>query len=197
MVLSRRRRRGNGGEDHLGVRPRGERRSVWPDPAREQEALGIVGVNLVHDAFHHHSEPTTLVESLLDNVERERVEIDMVKLSGPTFDGFDSRLASLQLVELGFTDAVMLAADKDVVQASEVLYKRPLLVERGTFRPPTKVTLALLESARERFLREPDLGGEPVVLMEMTLRSLTGESGSPIVISSIGRRCCIRSGITS
>ena len=104
------------------------------DPAREQEALGIDGVNLAHAAFYHHPEPTKLVGSLLDNVERERVEIDMVKLSGPAFDGFDSRLASLQLVELGFIDAVMLAADGDVVQPSEFLYKRPRLVERGTFR---------------------------------------------------------------
>jgi hypothetical protein len=147
------------------------------DPAREQEALGIVGVNLAHGAFHHHSEPRKLVESLMDGVERERVEIDMVKLSGPAFDVLDSRLACLQLVELGFTDAAMLAADGDVVQPSEVLYKRPLLVERGTFRPPTKVALALLESARERFLREPDLESEPAILLEMTLRSLTGESG--------------------
>ncbi len=148
------------------------------DPAREQEALGIVGVNLVDGAFHHHTEPDTLVESLMDGVERDRVEIDMVKLCGPAFDGCDSRLASLRLVELGFTDAVMLASDGEVVQPSEVLYKRPLLVERGTFRPPTRVTLDLLERARERFLREPDLAGaEPVVLLEMTLRSLTGERG--------------------
>jgi hypothetical protein len=148
------------------------------DAAREQEALGIVGVNLVDGAFHHHADPATLVESLMDGVERDRVEIDMVKLSGPAFGGFDTRLASLRLVELGYTDAVMLASDGEVVQPSEVLYKRPLLVERGTFRPPTKVTLDLLERARERFLQEPDLAGaEPVVLLEMTLRSLTGERG--------------------
>ena len=148
------------------------------DPVREQEALGIVGVNLAHGAFYHHSEPARLVESLMDSVERARVEIDMVKLSGPAFGGFDSRLASLRLVELGFTDAVMLASDGEVVQPSEVLYKRPLLVERGTFRPPTKVTLDVLACARERFLREPDLdGGEPAILLEMTLGSLSGESG--------------------
>jgi hypothetical protein len=97
------------------------------DPVREQEALGIVGVNLAAGAFYHHAEPARLVESLMDGVE-ERVEIDMVKLSGPAFGGFDNRLASLQLVELGFTDAVMLASDGEVVQPSEVLYKRPLLV---------------------------------------------------------------------
>jgi hypothetical protein len=148
------------------------------DPARQQEALGIVGVNLAHGAFYHHAEPNQLVASLMDGLERERVEIDMVKITGPAFGGFDSRLASLQLVELGFTEAVMFASDGQVVQASEVLYKRPLLVERGTFRPPTKVTLDLLERARERFLREPEPGGlEPIVLLEMTLRSLTDEHG--------------------
>jgi hypothetical protein len=148
------------------------------DPVREHEALGIVGVNLVHAAFYHHSEPTTLVESLMDAVGRQRVEIDMIKLSGPAFGGFDTRLASLQLVELGFTDAVMLASDGEVVQASELLHKRPLLVERGTFRPPTKVTLDVLGRARERFLSEahPDTG-EPIVLLEMTHGSLTGEGG--------------------
>ena len=144
------------------------------DPVRQYEALGIVGVNLVHGAFYHHSEPATLVESLMDAVGRQRVEIDMVKVSGPAFGEFDTRLAGLRLVELGFTDAVMLASDGEVVQPSEVLYKRPLLVERGTFRPPTKVTLDVLERARERFVREPHLdGGEPVVLLEMTLGSLS------------------------
>jgi hypothetical protein len=148
------------------------------EPAREQEALGILGVNLAHGAFYRHEDPRALIESLMDDLKRGRAEIDMVKLVGPAFGGFDNRLASLQLVELGFTDGVMLTADGDVVQPSEVLYKRPLLVERGTFRPPTKVTLDLLARARERFLQEPDLGDrEPVILLEMTLRSLTAEQG--------------------
>jgi hypothetical protein len=96
----------------------------------------------------------------------------------PAFAGFDGRLASLELVERGFTDAIMLASNGTVVQPSEVLHKRPILVERGSFRPPTNATLDVLESARERFLREPDLDGrEPVVLLEMTLRSLTGGRG--------------------
>ena len=148
------------------------------DPVREQEALGVVGVNLVHGAFYHHDAPAVLVESLLDTLERHRVEIDMVKVAGPAFAGYDTRLASLQLVELGYTEAVMLSADGEVVQPTEVLYKRPLLVERGRFRPPTNVTLDLLARARERFLRDPDLGDhEPIVLLEMTLRSLSDDRG--------------------
>src|SRR5205823_7150303 len=77
-----------------------------------------------------------------------------------------------------FTDGAMFTADGKVVQPSDVLHERPILVERGSFRPVTKLTLDLLDSAREQFLQEPELHGEePVVLMEMTLRSLTSERG--------------------
>ena len=62
-----------------------------------------------------------------------------------------------------------------MVQPSEVLHKKPILVERGSFRPATKLTLDLLERAREQFLEEPSVAGQtPVVLAEMTLRSLDG-----------------------
>jgi hypothetical protein len=148
------------------------------DPARQQEAVGVLGVNLLHAAVYDHATPAALVGSLMDGLERQRVEIDVVTFSGPAFEGFDGRLASLELVERGFTDAIMLASDGTVVQPSDVLHKRPILVERGSFRPPTNATLDVLESAREQFLREPDLDGEePVVLLEMTLRSLNGGNG--------------------
>jgi hypothetical protein len=101
----------------------------------------------------------------------------MIKVSGPAFPNVDNRLTSLQLVEQGLTDAAMFTADGEVVQPSEVLYKKPILVERGGFRPATKVTLDLLERAREQFLQEPGVRGQtPLVLAEMTLRSLSAES---------------------
>jgi hypothetical protein len=83
---------------------------------------------------------------------------------------------SLQLVEQGLTDAVMFTAAGEVVQPSEVLYRKPVLVERGRFRPLTHLTLDILERAYEQFLEDPALAGEePVVLMEMTLAGLGGE----------------------
>ena len=36
--------------------------------------------------------PERLIASLLDELSRERVEIDMVKFSGPAFEGVDNRL---------------------------------------------------------------------------------------------------------
>jgi len=144
--------------------------------AREQEALGIIGVNLIYGAFYFYKEPEILIGSLLDNLTRDRVEVDMIKFSGPCFAGIDNRLMSMQLVQQSLTDAAMFTAEGEVVQPSEVLWKRPVLVERGSFRPITNTTLDMLERAQELFLEQPTVKGqEPVILMEMTLRNLISE----------------------
>src|ERR1041385_763464 len=97
----------------------------------------------------------------------------MIKFSGPRFAGLDNRLMALQLVEQNLTEAALFTAQGETMIPSEVLYKKPVLVERGSFRPVTNVTLDLLERALEQFQREPCLEGEPpVVLTEMTLRQL-------------------------
>src|SRR5262249_45601387 len=144
-----------------------------PTEAQQQEALGVLGVNLLFGALQQSHEPETLIGALLDDLSGNRVEIDMIRFSGPAFATVDNRLMSLQLVEQGMTDAAMFTAAGEVVQPSDVLYKKPILVERGSYRPPTKLTTDLLERAREQFLKEPGVRGEqPVVLAEMTLRSL-------------------------
>jgi len=102
----------------------------------------------------------------------------MVRFTGPAFPGIDNRLMALQLVEHGLTDAAMFTATGEVVQPSDVLHRKPILVERGSFRPATKLTVDLLQRARELFVKEPDVAGQqPVVLAEMTLRSLSDGPG--------------------
>lgn len=141
---------------------------------RQQEALGLIGVNLIHGAFYHQPSPEKLIRALLDNLTWERIEVDMICTAGPAFTGVDDRLLSLQLVTQGLTEAAMFTANSEPVQWSEVLYKKPVLVQRGSFRPVTNATLDVLERAQEQFIREPALEGEtPAVLMEMTLRQLT------------------------
>ncbi len=141
---------------------------------RQQEALGIVGVNLIFGAFYLHRDPETLIRSLHDNLTWERVEVDMIRLGGPAFEKVDNRLMALKLVQHGLTEAAMFTAQGEAAQWAEVLYKKPVLVQRGSFHPITNATLDVLERGLEQFSREPDVAGqEPVVLMEMTLRQLT------------------------
>jgi hypothetical protein len=140
---------------------------------QQQEALGIVGVNLIYAALYLHGKGS-LVKSLMDNLTSERVEIDMIKFSGPSFQQVDNRLMALQLVRDGLTSAAMFTADGEVVQAAEVLYKKPILVERGSFRPVTNLTMDLLDAAHAVFIQEPKVAGkEIVVLIEMTLKNLS------------------------
>lgn len=145
---------------------------------RQQEALGVIGVNLIYGTFYSHGQPDILIRSLLDNLTWERVEVDMIRFGGPAFSRIDHRLMALQLVREGLTEAAMFTAQAEAVQWAEVLYNKPVMVQRGSFRPVTKATLDVLERGLEQFVHEPDLKGEkPVVLMEMTLRHLTTPEG--------------------
>jgi hypothetical protein len=148
-------------------------RMLDTENALQQEALGIVGVNLLYGAFFLNHEPDQLIESLLDNLSTRRIEIDMIEFSGIAFRHVDNRVMSLRLVQLGLSSAAMFSAQGEVLQPSEVLYKKPILVERGSFRPVTHVNVDMLRSAQERFAREPGVEPESVVsLMEITMRNL-------------------------
>ena len=141
---------------------------------QEQEALGILGVNLVHAAMYLNNDPETLISSLVDNVGADRIEVDMIHFSGPAFGKLDNRLMALKLVQGGLTNAAMFTANGEVVQPADALYKKCILVERGSFRPITKVTLDMLRCAQAQFVQEPNVQGEEVLtLMEMTLKNLT------------------------
>jgi hypothetical protein len=148
-------------------------RTLDKESMRQQEALGIIGVNLIHGAFYRHTEPAKLIGSLLDDLSSARVEVDMIKFSGPAFTGVDNRLMALQLVEQWLTEAAMFTADGESVIPGELLWKKPVLLERGSFRPLTNPMLDMLERAQAQFVQEKSLHGEPPVEMfEMTLRQL-------------------------
>jgi hypothetical protein len=181
-VATRSRARNQGGQGWMGMRFETQPQAPFSQimihvnlldqvPVSEQEALGILGVNLVYGAFYQH-QPEALMKTLMEGLSRERVDIDMIKFSGPAFDKVDNRLASLQLVELGLADSAMFTAQGEVVQPAEVLYKRPVLVLRGKFRPITSVILDMLNGAVERFKKIPGMNGDPIVVMGMTLQDL-------------------------
>ena len=139
----------------------------------QQEALGIIGVNLLYGAFFLHHEPEQLVESLLDKLTTGRIEIDLIDFKGIEFRYVDNRLMSLKLVQLGLSGAAMFGPDRAVLQPSEVLYKNAVLVERGSFRPVTHVNVDMLQAALEKFAADPAVAGKPILpLMEITMRNL-------------------------
>jgi hypothetical protein len=140
---------------------------------RQQEVLGVLGVNLIHATCYSWRDPEAVIRELLDGLHWQQVEVDMIQFSGAAFSGVDNRLMALLLVKHGHTEAAMFTAQGEAVQWAEVLYKKPVLVQRGSYRPMTSPMLDMLECARRQFSEDPALAGEPpVILLEMTLRQL-------------------------
>jgi hypothetical protein len=96
----------------------------------------------------------------------------MIEFSGIEFRHVDNRVMSLKLVQMGLSGAAMFGPKGDVLQPSEVLYKHPVLVERGSFRPVCHVNIDMLTCAREEFSKSLGQGEQIVELAEITMRNL-------------------------
>jgi hypothetical protein len=143
------------------------------DALMQHEALGILGVNLVYGAARLFEDPEDLLGSLLDNLGARRIEIDMVEFSGDAFRDVDHRVMSLRLVEFGLSHAAMFSASGEVLRPSEVLYKRPVILQRGRFSPPTKVHSDIQRRALESFCQDPDIDERRVVsILEIPIKEL-------------------------
>jgi len=148
-------------------------RMLERDAILQHEALGILGVNLVHGAARLCEEPDRLIAALLDNLGRHRIEIDMIEFSGEVFADVDHRLISLRLVEYGLTRAAMFSAHGEVLRPTEVLYKRPVILQRGRFRPPTRIHADIQRRAFERFAEDPEVDEDRIVsLLEISVDEL-------------------------
>jgi hypothetical protein len=162
---------------------------MWDkDNLLQQQALGIVGTNLIYGAFYLRDQPESLIKSLLDAVGPERIEVDMLRMTGPAFGAIDNRLMSLHLVRHKLTNAVMFGNGGRVLQPSEFLYKKAVLVERGSFRPVTLVNADMLACACAQFMQEPRVQNqELVLLMEITMNNLlaSGELDSTDFLSRV------------
>lgn len=144
----------------------------------QQEALGVFGVNFIYGCFYLSQDPKGFISSLTDSLEGSRIEVDMIEFNGPDFEHIENRVLSLKLVEHGLTNAVMFGPNKHVLQPSEALYKKAILVQRGSFKPITYVNTDMIQGAQRQFMEEDEMKGKEVmVLLEITMNKLKqGES---------------------
>ncbi len=142
----------------------------------QQETLGILGVNLIYGAFYLNDNPKELLKSFYDNIDEDKLEIDMINFSGPRFTYVDNRLMSLQLVKNGMTNAVMFGPDGNNLLPAQVLYKKNILALRGSFRPVTKVNMDMYEQSKKMFFKEKKVDPDKTqIIFEITLSNLRAE----------------------
>ena len=104
----------------------------------QSEALGILGVNLIYGAFFYNTHPKWIIDSLNDGLGSDRIEVDLIQFNGPGFDYVDNRLMNLHLIHAWLTRAVMFDPEGNPVVPRDALYKRPVMVSRGSCKPPTR-----------------------------------------------------------
>jgi hypothetical protein len=139
----------------------------------QQQAVGILGVNLMYACFYYYHIPPVFLLSLMDGLSNDRIQIDMIRFEGPGFSKVDNRLMSLHLVKYGFSDAAVFGPDGKNLQPSEVLHKKHIVVIRGRFRPIINVHLDMLRTGVKQFMQESDVDKTNVVVItELTLQSL-------------------------
>lgn len=138
---------------------------------QQAEALGILGVNLVYGAFELREKPEIFVESLCDNLSSGRLEIDLIRFSGPDFEQIDNRLMCLELVKQGLTPNVVFNPKGDTSTLAEEFFGKSVFLLRGEFRPITNINMDLLRLGCEQFKKDYDLK-ETTPLLEITMAHL-------------------------
>jgi hypothetical protein len=142
----------------------------------QQETLGILGVNLIYACYFHSHDLGEFLSSIVQRLPRDKMEIDMLRVSGPDFENVDNRIIALNLVKRGITDATMFDLSGSVLQPSSALYKKNILLMRGRFRPVTKIHIDMIEKGKKQFLTEKSIDEENVrVIIELTLKDLTAD----------------------
>jgi len=163
------------------------------DNAQQQEALGILGVNLIHGCFHHASNHQVFVNALMEGLTTERIEIDMIRASGNAFK-VDSRILSLELVKRKYCQVVYFDEEGTVHLASDELYKKNILVSRGSFRPPTLVNIDMLDTGLEKLKQSLPAEDAFLAMAEISMSKLVerGEVDNNDFLARVELLACLK-----
>ena len=129
-----------------------------PSNVLQQEAIGILGVNLIYAAFHEVQTEESFLASVAEDVVKERIEIDYVDLRGPAFESWDRRAVLARLVSGGFAEAVFFPSHGPTGPPTEALYKKALVLAPGYFghgdSAHSQVHMRLLDTAIQELQKE-------------------------------------------
>ena len=143
------------------------------DTLLQQYTLGALGINLIYGGLFQWEDPRNILLSLLDNLDRNRVEVDYVRVEGPDMTWVDNRLLNLMLVSNDMTPAIMFDKSGKVQQPGDMLYKKNVIVLRGYFRPINNLGLEFIEDSLVNFKRDEDYRPDnTIAFCEISLKYL-------------------------
>jgi hypothetical protein len=141
----------------------------------QQQALGVLGVNLIYGAYHYFENPKQIIDSLTDGMKANRIEIDSINFEGPYFEDADNRIKNIHLIRSWKTRAVMFKPDGSVGIPAEMLYKKNILTIRGSFRPVTNLNVDMIEQGQNSFSELPGVNpSNTIAIAEISLNDAHG-----------------------
>jgi hypothetical protein len=144
----------------------------------QQEAVGILGVNLIYAAFFGAEDSDAALESLTDNIGVGRLEADLIDVSGPRFSGVDSVSTGLAIVRSGLAEVVMFDGAGEQKPPTEILRKRPAIIKRTSLRYKSTSDADDFEGGRRQLLAErPDVNRSPLSITEFSISSVHESDG--------------------
>jgi len=162
------------------------------DAVLQQNVLGIIGVNLVYAAFYFNTDPKTMIESLVDNLTIGSVEIDLITVSGPAFEGINNILLNLYLIVKDFSSAAIFDAQSKPSLPKDLLYKKNIMILRTKYGQKSNPNFSMLNKAVEQFVRTNNVQQDNLsVLIEVLLSNvLTADEEIPedIDLEAVAKR---------
>jgi len=125
-----------------------------PTNLQQQEALGILGVNLIHAVFLAGQDAVDGLKAVSDNLDEHEIEVDVAALSGNAFKNIDPAHTGMSMLDSGLANVVLFDREGSMAPPSEVLRKRPIIVRRVSPTQPLVEHTRVMEMAAKAFKEE-------------------------------------------
>jgi len=146
---------------------------------QQQEALGILGVNLLYSAFMDKVGPLQGLDNLSENLNDGQLEIDVADLWGPAFAGTDPARTGLAMIRSGLAQVVLFGRDGKQAPPTEVFRKRPVIIKRTSTRYTTVIDSVTFEKANKLLNSEASAEEKKTLnVTEFSVNSVHASQGS-------------------
>jgi hypothetical protein len=125
-----------------------------PTNLQQQEAVGILGVNLIYAAAHYLDSQEKFLAGLFEDLSLQRIEIDLVNLNGPAFESWERQNLHASLVAKGYAEAVAFTAEGTAIPPTDLLYKKALVLAPGLFETASELHGQLIQTTLAQLPKE-------------------------------------------
>ena len=151
-----------------------------PTNLQQQEALGVLGVNLIHSVFLAGDDPVDGLKFVSDNIDAYDIEVDVAALSGPAFESVDAAHTGMSMLASGLAKVVLFDKEGQMRPPSEVLRQRPLIIRRVAMSQPLVANERVMEMASQKFLSEDGAHEKPLCTVDFSFSTVHADKPKKI-----------------